>query len=193
MRQAVPSTVTKGRKATACPATPGFASLIRSTESSKAAARPAVETATKGIVPAYRRVQGGRTSVAEKEGAKRPRGTSGSNAVVKPTAVMGPTDMASTVRARSTGGEKQEGTARRLRSSTRTGMANPEKAEGMAGRLRSSDRPRDVDAKNTAPSVRGQNKAISETAWGVSSRTRQAVAARKAAAGGKEVARRRWR
>eukprot|EP00904_Undaria_pinnatifida_P004976 jgi/Undpi1/1608/HiC_scaffold_11.g04998.m1 len=123
------------------------------------------------------------------------RGTSGSNAVVKPTAVMGLTDMVSTVRARSTGGEKQEGTARWLRSSTRTGMANPEKAEGMAGRLRSSDRPRDIDAKNTAPSVQGQNKAISETAGGVSSRTRQAVAARKAAAagGGKEVARRRWR
>eukprot|EP00904_Undaria_pinnatifida_P004974 jgi/Undpi1/1606/HiC_scaffold_11.g04996.m1 len=173
MRQAVPSTVTKGRKATACPASPGFASLIRSTESSKAAARPAAETAAKGIVPAYRRVQGGRTSVAEKEGAKRLRGTSGSNAVVKPTAVTEPTDMVSTARARSTDGEKQQGTARRLRS---------------------SDRPRDVDAKNTAPSVRGQKKAGSGTAGGVSSRTRQAVAARKAAAaGGKEVARRRWR
>ena len=51
------------------------------------------------------------------------RGTSGSNAVVKPTAVMGPTDMASTARARSTGGEKQEGTARRLRYNRLSGLS----------------------------------------------------------------------
>eukprot|EP00904_Undaria_pinnatifida_P004983 jgi/Undpi1/1614/HiC_scaffold_11.g05004.m1 len=77
------------------------------------------------------------------------------------------------------------------RSSTRTGMAGSEKAEGMAGRLRSASKTR-KDAENSTPFVRGAKKVPSEAA-GVSSRTRQAVAARKAAAAGKEVARRRWR
>eukprot|EP00904_Undaria_pinnatifida_P004980 jgi/Undpi1/1611/HiC_scaffold_11.g05001.m1 len=79
-----------------------------------------------------------------------------------------------------------------VRSSTRTGMAGPEKAEGMAGRLRSAGRTQKKHAENTAPSVRDPKKVPSGTD-GVSSRTRQGVAARKAAAAGKEVARRRWR
>ena len=52
------------------------------------------------------------------------RGTSGSNAVVKPTAVTEPTDMVSTVRARSTDGEKQQGTARRLRYDILSGLSS---------------------------------------------------------------------